>query len=139
MGNADEYQREELLEAHSLVWNQIFSVINSGSLRCAVQLGVPDVIHSHGKPLALRELVAALPIKQPKAQGIHHLMRVLVDSGFFAQRKISQTEQEEGYVLTPASRPPPKKRVVECESIRPNYVSSCSGTTLELHERLVPK
>ncbi|XP_052178648.1 trans-resveratrol di-O-methyltransferase-like [Diospyros lotus] len=97
MAMANEYKTEELVQAHVLFRNQIWAFINSGSLRCAVQLGIPDVIHRHGKPMALSELVAALPIKQSKAHGIHRLMRVLVHSGFFA-------EQEGGYVLTLASR-----------------------------------
>ncbi|KAG9148343.1 hypothetical protein Leryth_012292 [Lithospermum erythrorhizon] len=45
-------------------------------------------------PLAV--LVEALAINKTKADSLHHLMRLLVHSGFFI-------EMPEGYVLTPAS------------------------------------
>lgn len=94
----------ELLEAQAHVWNHIFNFINSMSLKCAVELGIPDVIYKHGKPMILSELVAALPISPPRAKNVYRLMRILVQSGFFAQEKLTEHGQEEGYVLTNASR-----------------------------------
>ncbi|GMI70324.1 N-acetylserotonin O-methyltransferase [Hibiscus trionum] len=89
---------KELVEAQAHVWKHIFSYINSMSLKCAVDLGIPDIIHNHAKPMTVTDLVAALPTLNPtKARNIYRLMRVLVHSGFFAQ-------QEDGYVLTNASR-----------------------------------
>ncbi|KAL4290708.1 hypothetical protein GQ457_14G021480 [Hibiscus cannabinus] len=100
----DKVNANELLEAHAHVWNHIFSSINSMSLKCAVDLGIPDIIHSHGKPITVTELVAALPTLNPtKARNIYRLMRILVHSGFFAQQKLSHGVQEVGYVLTNAS------------------------------------
>ncbi|KAE8683230.1 Trans-resveratrol di-O-methyltransferase [Hibiscus syriacus] len=94
----------ELLEAQTHVWNHIFNFINSMSLKCAVELGIPDVIHNHGKPMSVTELVSALPTLHPsKACNIHRLMRMLVHSGFFALQKLSDDAQEEGYVPTTAS------------------------------------
>ncbi|KAE8683229.1 Trans-resveratrol di-O-methyltransferase [Hibiscus syriacus] len=95
----------ELLEAQAHVWNHIFNFINSMSLKCAVELGIPDVIHNHGKPMSVTELVSALPTLHPsKACNIHRLMRMLVHSGFFSIQKLSDDAQEEGYVPTTASR-----------------------------------
>ncbi|KAI5338467.1 hypothetical protein L3X38_017738 [Prunus dulcis] len=91
----------ELLQAQAHIWNHIFSFINSMSLKCAVQLGIPDVIQKHGQPITLSELVSALPISPTKAHFIPRLMRILVHSGFFAQESLSGGEQ--GYVLTDAS------------------------------------
>ncbi|KAL4289696.1 hypothetical protein GQ457_14G021510 [Hibiscus cannabinus] len=101
----DKVNANELLEAQAHVWNHIFSFINSMSLKCAVDLGIPDIIHNHGKPMTDSELVAALPTLNPtKARNIHRLMRMLVHSGFFAQQNLSHGVHEDGYVLTNASR-----------------------------------
>ncbi|KAE8702122.1 8-hydroxyquercetin 8-O-methyltransferase [Hibiscus syriacus] len=101
----DKGSVNELLQAHAHVWNYIFNFINSMSLKCAVDLGIPDIIHNHGKPMTVTELVAALPTLNPtKACNMYRLMRILVHSGFFAQQKLSGGAQEDGYVLTSASR-----------------------------------
>ncbi|KAJ9170882.1 hypothetical protein P3X46_018946 [Hevea brasiliensis] len=102
---ADGRRNAELLEAQSLIWNHIFNFINSMSLKCAIQLGIPDAIRNHGKPITLSELIAALTRLHPaKANCIPRLMRILVHSGFFARAKISQNDEEEGFVLTNASQ-----------------------------------
>ena len=95
---------DELLHAHAHVWNHIFNFINSMSLKCAIQLGIPDIILNHGKPITLPELVAKLPVRPEKTRCVYRLMRLLVQSGFFARQKIEESEEEEGYVLTHASR-----------------------------------
>ncbi|BBN69544.1 O-methyltransferase family protein, partial [Prunus dulcis] len=91
----------ELLQAQAHIWNHIFSFINSMSLKCAVQLDIPDVIQKHGQPMTLSELVSALPISPTKAHFIPRLMRILVHSGFFVRESLNGGEQ--GYVLTDAS------------------------------------
>ncbi|KAK2969385.1 hypothetical protein RJ640_028774 [Escallonia rubra] len=95
----------ELLSSQAHIWNHIFNFINSMSLKCAVQLGIPDIIHNHGKPMSLPELVQALPINKAKAPCIYRLMRILIHSGFFTKQRKLENEQEDGYALTPASRP----------------------------------
>lgn len=58
----------ELLEAQTHVWNHIFNFINSMTLKCAIQLGIPDIISKHGKPMTLNELVSALTINLSKTR-----------------------------------------------------------------------
>ncbi|XP_034702015.1 trans-resveratrol di-O-methyltransferase-like [Vitis riparia] len=94
----------ELLHAHAHVWNHIFNFINSMSLKCAIELGIPDIIHNHGKPMTLSELVAELPVNPEKTKCVYRLMRLLVQSGFFSRKRVQESGQEEGYVLTLASR-----------------------------------
>ncbi|KAK6158049.1 hypothetical protein DH2020_005363 [Rehmannia glutinosa] len=96
----------ELLDAQAHVWNHILNYINSMSLKCAVELGIPDIIHNHGKPMTLTQLVNALTINKLKSDGLRRLMRILTHSKFFVMVKISKdgNEDEDGYCLTPASR-----------------------------------
>lgn len=98
-----ELSREQLLEAQAHVWNHMFAFTNSMSLKCAIQLGIPDIIHNHGHPITLSRLVESIPIDKAKTQCVHRLMRVLVHSKFFIQDNDSD-DQEARYWLTPASR-----------------------------------
>ncbi|CAK9139290.1 unnamed protein product [Ilex paraguariensis] len=95
-------QSHELLPAQVHIWNQIFNSINSMSLKCAIPLSIPDVIHIHGCPMNLFELVDALPIHHKKEKFIYRLMHILIHSDFFVRQKIS-TNYEGGYLITLAS------------------------------------
>ncbi|KAM3381537.1 hypothetical protein P3S68_007110 [Capsicum galapagoense] len=89
-----------VMAAQAHIWNHTFNFINSMSLKCAIQLGIPDIIHSHGHAMTLSDLVNALPINNNNAKiqdCIYRLMRILIHAGFFIQ-------EEEGYLLTPTSR-----------------------------------
>ncbi|CAK9164794.1 unnamed protein product [Ilex paraguariensis] len=97
-------QSRELLQAQAHIWNQIFNFINSMSLKCAIQLGIPDVIHSHGRPMTQSELVDALPIHQTKTKFIYRLMCIVIHSDFFVRQKILENNEEGGYLLTLASQ-----------------------------------
>ncbi|XP_057442180.1 trans-resveratrol di-O-methyltransferase-like [Lotus japonicus] len=90
----------KLLRAQSHIWNHILSYINSMSLKCVVDLGIPDIIHNYGKPMPLSKLIASLPIHSSKAGNIPRLMRVMIHSGFFSQHNITENELEVEYTLT---------------------------------------
>ncbi|GMY37675.1 trans-resveratrol di-O-methyltransferase-like [Fagus crenata] len=94
----------ELFQVQCHLYKHIFSYINSMSLKCAVQLGIPDIIHNHGQPITLPELVSKLHIHPQKSSYVHRLMRLLVHSGFFAKTKVLENKVEEAYALTPSSR-----------------------------------
>lgn len=109
MNGGDACDSDELLQAQAHIWNHIFNFINSMSLKCAVELGIPDVIHSHGgggKPTTVSELIDALNIDKTKAPFVYRLMRILTHSGFFVRTTIPGNEKEEevGYTLTSASK-----------------------------------
>ncbi|KAL0399787.1 UNVERIFIED_CONTAM: putative O-methyltransferase 3 [Sesamum radiatum] len=100
-----EQSSHEFLDAQSHVWNCIFKFINSMSLKCAIELGIPDTIHKHGKPMTLARLINALDISKAKSRFVYRLMRILVHSEFFVKVKISDDDEgDDGYWLTPASR-----------------------------------
>ncbi|KAH0702837.1 hypothetical protein KY290_018143 [Solanum tuberosum] len=91
-------EAREVLSAQAHIWNHTFNFISSMSLKCAIQLGIPDIIHRHGRAMTLSDLVNALSINKSRGQdSIYRLMRILIHAGFFI-------EEEEGYLLTPSSR-----------------------------------
>ncbi|PIN08350.1 Hydroxyindole-O-methyltransferase [Handroanthus impetiginosus] len=95
---------QELVEAQAHVWNHIFSFINSMSLKCTIQLRIPDIIYQHGKPMTLIELTDALYVNKAKSLCIERLMSIMIHSKFFIKIKISEEDEQEGYWLTPVSR-----------------------------------
>lgn len=101
MAIANEENCIEILEAESHIWNHTFKFVNSMALKCAVELGLPDIIHSHGKPITLPHLIKAInpSITKPKSNCLRRLMRILTRSGFFIT-----VEDEQTYWLTPSSR-----------------------------------
>ncbi|KAI3764142.1 hypothetical protein L2E82_14145 [Cichorium intybus] len=109
MALQNDEQCTNLLHSQAHIWNHIFSFINSMSLKCAIQLQIPDIINRHGAPMLLSELMDALSINKERGHFVYRLMRILVHSGFFVNQSISTTgddddEEREGYMLAPASR-----------------------------------
>ncbi|XWS12586.1 hypothetical protein CRYUN_Cryun37aG0102700 [Craigia yunnanensis] len=94
----------ESFQAQAHLYKHIFNYIGSMSLKCAVQLGIPDIIHNHAEPITLSELVSALRIDRNKTNCIYRLMRMLVHSGFFATTKVDKDQEKEAYVLTAFSK-----------------------------------
>ncbi|ESW14070.1 hypothetical protein PHAVU_008G250600 [Phaseolus vulgaris] len=103
MESCGEDQSAKLLRAQTHVWNHILSFINSMSLKCIVDLGIPDIIHNHGQPMSLSNLISSLPIHSSKTHFIHRLMRIMVQSGFFSQHNPTENELEVKYALTDSS------------------------------------
>ncbi|KAL0444220.1 UNVERIFIED_CONTAM: Chavicol O-methyltransferase [Sesamum latifolium] len=103
LSSNEELSKEQLLHAQAHVWNHLFSFINSISLKCAIQLGIPDIIHNHGKPITVSQLVHALSIPKAKSHFVYRLMRILLHSEFFVKIDVSDSDEDERYWLTPAS------------------------------------
>lgn len=100
----EEESSRELLDAHAQVWNHMFKFILPMSLKCAIELNIPDIIKNHGKPMTISELIVELPINKAKSHYIRRLMRVLVHSKLFIKVDIkNENDENEGYWLTPSS------------------------------------
>ncbi|XP_024020454.1 trans-resveratrol di-O-methyltransferase [Morus notabilis] len=99
----DVMSSSELLQAHSLLWSNSVHIVRNLSLKCVIELGIPDIIHKHGQPITLSKLISALPIHPSKAHCIYRIMRILVHSGFFSALKVNG-EEEESLSLTNVSR-----------------------------------
>ncbi|XP_042455163.1 trans-resveratrol di-O-methyltransferase-like [Zingiber officinale] len=97
-----EVTMAELVRDHGHLWNITFSYVNSMALKCAVELGIADVIHRHGQPLPLSVLLTKLSILPSRTDSFRRIMRLLVHSGLFASSTAGD-EEEEAYALTPIS------------------------------------
>uniref|UniRef100_A0A7N0RIC8 Uncharacterized protein n=1 Tax=Kalanchoe fedtschenkoi TaxID=63787 RepID=A0A7N0RIC8_KALFE len=100
----EEEAADGSLKAQAHVWNQMYNFINSAALRSAVEMGIPDIIHKHGKPtMTLSDLLAAsLHVHPAKVTHLHRLMRTLINSGFFvAQKPEEEREETSSYALAP--------------------------------------
>ncbi|XP_022899362.1 trans-resveratrol di-O-methyltransferase-like [Olea europaea var. sylvestris] len=62
-------QSVELLQAQAKFWNHKINVIYIASFKCVTELGIPDIIHKHGKPMTLQQLADALSISKAKVHG----------------------------------------------------------------------
>ncbi|KAJ6854159.1 trans-resveratrol di-O-methyltransferase-like [Iris pallida] len=92
MASIEGASSKELLEAQSHLWLHIFSFINSLSLKCALELGIADAVHSHGKPIPLTELAAKLSIPPTRIPSFGRFMALLAHSGFFTTTATESNE-----------------------------------------------
>ncbi|GMH07277.1 hypothetical protein Nepgr_009117 [Nepenthes gracilis] len=95
-------EASDILEAQAHIWKHSFSYVNSMSLNCIIELGIPDAIYKYGKPMSLSILASTLFINSEKIQSLSRLMRIVAQSGFFyAEKYIAQDgNEEEVYQLT---------------------------------------
>ncbi|KAF8043364.1 hypothetical protein BT93_A1644 [Corymbia citriodora subsp. variegata] len=110
MGSVDNgvMSDSEIVQAHAHVWTHAFNSISSMSLKCAIDLGIPDTLHHHGHPMTLPELAAELSVPTSKVAFLRRLMAVLAQTGFVSQGKSAAKNDQEQlgltYSLTPISR-----------------------------------
>lgn len=88
------------MQAQAELWKHIFAYTRSMSLRCAVELGVPDAVHRLGGAATVPDLAAALSLPPSRAPYLRRLMRLLAHAGFF----VSDDAAVASYALTPLSR-----------------------------------
>ncbi|CAJ1976381.1 unnamed protein product [Sphenostylis stenocarpa] len=103
MGSMNYQEAIELFEGQNILYMQIFGHLKPLCLKWAVQLGIPDIINNHGKPITLPHLVSALQIAPSKADFVHRLMRFLAHNGIFDIHQ-SQADHDLTFSLTPASK-----------------------------------
>ncbi|XP_051135139.1 chavicol O-methyltransferase-like [Andrographis paniculata] len=100
-GNAKLGTTEEMLQAQARMWKDTFSFVYTMAINCAVELGIPDIVHRYGRPMPHSKLVEELPLAKSKVQDIHRIMRVLVYSKVFVIDEKSGND-EPYYSLSPA-------------------------------------
>ncbi|KAF2323750.1 hypothetical protein GH714_036823 [Hevea brasiliensis] len=76
---------EDMLRGQATIWQYIFAFVDGMALKCVLQLGIPDIINSNGRPMTLSAIAKA--INHPHSLDTDHLSRVmalLVRKGIFS-------------------------------------------------------
>ncbi|CAN1844021.1 Probable O-methyltransferase 3 [Linum perenne] len=91
---------DDQLQAQAHIFYHSFSYIVSMSMKCAVELGIPDLINRRSPegPTSLSTLVSDLKLDPSKYDAVRRLMRLLVHVGFFG------LQEEECYIATPSTK-----------------------------------
>lgn len=95
-------KHKEMVDSQSLIYTTLLACIKPMALKCAVDLGVADAIHKHGRPMSIPQLAEKLSLPPAKAPCLARLLRLLEHLGFFESE--SDEKRERSYGLTPASR-----------------------------------
>ncbi|KAM0945327.1 putative O-methyltransferase domain, plant methyltransferase dimerization [Dioscorea sansibarensis] len=96
----DQLTTIEPLQAQSHALNLILGYFKSMSFKAAIDLGIADILHKHGKPMSLAQLTTSLSIPTSKSDPFRRLMRALVHQGIFS----TDQETQSLYSLTPTSQ-----------------------------------
>ncbi|XP_055830910.1 myricetin 7/4'-O-methyltransferase 2 [Solanum dulcamara] len=101
MLNNNNICANQLIEAEAQSWDYILSYLRPSCIKCAIELGIPDILYKNANPImSLSDLIAALPNLNPsKTTFIPILMRILVDFGLF-----NYHQQGDRYSLTSVGR-----------------------------------
>ncbi|KAL4322892.1 hypothetical protein HN51_068066 [Arachis hypogaea] len=94
----------KIFEGQVHLYKHLFAFFDSLCLKWCVDQSVPNIIHNHGQPMTLHELVSKLQVPTAKISGVHRLMRYLAHIGFFDVVRIQENQEEkEAYALTNSS------------------------------------
>ncbi|KAK9150023.1 hypothetical protein Syun_008332 [Stephania yunnanensis] len=94
---------EESLQGQAEIWDCMFAFADSMALRCALELRIPDIIHSHNRPITLPEIIKHIPSPSPDPTCLSRIMRLLVRKRVFSATS-PDAGQEVAYGLTRSSK-----------------------------------
>ncbi|KAA8535956.1 hypothetical protein F0562_028434 [Nyssa sinensis] len=94
-----EAKSREEAQARVDIWKYIFGFVDMAVIKCAIELGIADVLESHEGPVTLSDLSSTLGCSH---SALHRIMRFLVHRQIFKENPTSQGSM--GYVQTSLSR-----------------------------------
>ncbi|KAE8075887.1 hypothetical protein FH972_014570 [Carpinus fangiana] len=93
-----------LLQGQAEIWQHLYRVVDSMALKCAVELRIADIIHSHGGPITLRQIASGIDSPSPHIPYLTRIMRLLVRKSIFTENHHPPDGGETLYGLTQTSR-----------------------------------
>ncbi|KAL8109721.1 acetylserotonin O-methyltransferase-like [Apium graveolens] len=90
---------DEIAQAQVDIWRFVFGFTETAAVKCAIELGIPDILENQADPMTLSQLSSALSCS---STALFRIMRFLMNRGIFKE-KITK-EGSMGYVQTPLSR-----------------------------------
>ncbi|KAJ3683623.1 hypothetical protein LUZ60_013850 [Juncus effusus] len=79
-------EHNDMLQALAELWSLTLSFLKSMSLKCAIDLRIPDTIQDHGEPITLTELHSDLSLPPSRKPQFGRLLRILANYGFLSER-----------------------------------------------------
>ncbi|KAI3966872.1 hypothetical protein MKW92_017328 [Papaver armeniacum] len=101
-----DIEGEERLKGQAEIWEHMFAFVDSMALKCAVELGIPDIINSHGRPITMSEIIDSLRANTSSSVNVDYLtriMRLLVHKRLFTSQ-LHQENNQIVYGLTRSSK-----------------------------------
>lgn len=95
----EQEEEEEEAQAQVAIWKYVLGFVEVGVVKCAIELGIADVIESHGSPMTLSELSSTLGCDSSL---LSRIMRFLTHQKIF--KCVSTSHDHTSYAQTPLSR-----------------------------------
>ena len=96
-----QVQEDDHQAAQAKIWEIVYGFSDTLVLRCAIQLGIADILHKHGGPISLAELASRIPVNCRNVDHLYRIMRYLVHMKLFSTRTI---DGQLRYELEPAAK-----------------------------------
>ncbi|PON33432.1 O-methyltransferase COMT-type [Parasponia andersonii] len=98
-------EAEASLRGQVEIWKYTLSFADSMALKSAVELRIPDIIHSHAGPMTVAQIASAIPDSpSPDLYCLARIMRLLVRRRIFTAQQPSDDGGEALYGPTHSSR-----------------------------------
>ncbi|GKA72366.1 caffeate O-methyltransferase family protein [Tanacetum coccineum] len=91
--------KDEELAAQEEIWKFILGFTPMALVKCAIEIGIADILEKHESPMTLVDLALEIGCSQ---SSLYRIMRFLIHYKVFQEEPVS--EASVGYVLTPLSR-----------------------------------
>ncbi|KAJ0112583.1 hypothetical protein Patl1_02212 [Pistacia atlantica] len=92
------------LRGQAEIWQHMFAFVDSLALKCAIELRIPDIIHSHDAPISLSQIASCIDSSsKPHISHLQRIMRLLVRKKIFSAHYPSDGGEPQ-YGLTHSSR-----------------------------------
>ncbi|KAK4845161.1 hypothetical protein QYF36_001705 [Acer negundo] len=82
-----DHQASLRLRGQAEIWRHMFAFVDSLALKCAIELQIPDIIHSHGagRPITLSQIISCIDnAPSPDISYLKRIMRFLVSRNIFS-------------------------------------------------------
>ncbi|CAK8540734.1 unnamed protein product [Lathyrus sativus] len=94
----------EIFKGQAHLYKHMYGMLDSMCLKWCIEMNIPNIIHNHGQPISLSNLVSILQVPSTKFGNLQRLMHYLAHNGFFEIITNQELEnREEAYALTVVS------------------------------------
>ncbi|GAA0158605.1 methyltransferase [Lithospermum erythrorhizon] len=96
-----KFTKEEEAQAEIDVWKYVFGFTDMAIVKCAIELGIADVLETQDEPVTLEDLSSLLGCH---TSPLHRIMRFLTNRGIFKEDVTTEEGGHICYTQTPMSR-----------------------------------